>query len=113
MCIRDRDINLVINYDVPNDAEDYVHRIGRTARADTTGVALTLINPDDMYKFSKIEELIEMEVMKIPLPEFLGDGPEWNTKSRGRGRGRGGYKSGRGKSRNNNNSNRRKQSSRR
>ncbi len=108
-----KDINLVINYDVPNDAEDYVHRIGRTARADTTGVALTLINPDDMYKFSKIEELIEMEVMKIPLPEFLGDGPEWNTKSRGRGRGRGGYKSGRGKSRNNNNSNRRKQSSRR
>lgn len=106
-----KDINLVINYDVPNDAEDYVHRIGRTARADTTGVALTLINPDDMYKFSKIEELIEMEVMKIPLPEFLGDGPEWNTKSRGRGRG--GYKSGRGKSRNNNNSNRRKQTSRR
>jgi superfamily II DNA/RNA helicase len=107
-----KDINLVINYDVPNDAEDYVHRIGRTARADTTGVALTLINPDDMYKFSKIEELIEMEVMKIPLPEFLGEGPEWNTKSRGRGRGRGGYKSGRGKSKNHN-SNRRKQTTRR
>ncbi len=106
-----KDINLVINYDVPNDAEDYVHRIGRTARADTTGVALTLINPDDMYKFSKIEQLIAMEVMKIPLPEFLGDGPEWNTKPRGRGRG--GYKSGRGKSRNNRNSNRRKQTSKR
>ena len=85
-----KDINLVINYDVPNDAEDYVHRIGRTARADTTGVALTLINPADMYKFSKIEELIEAEVMKIPLPKFLGDGPAWNPKSRGGGRGRGG-----------------------
>ena len=85
-----KDINLVINYDVPNDAEDYVHRIGRTARADTTGVALTLINPADMYKFSKIEELIEAEVMKIPLPKFLGDSPAWNPKSRGGGRGRGG-----------------------
>ena len=81
----------MINYDVPNDAEDYVHRIGRTARADTTGVALTFINQDDMYKFRKIEELIEMEVMKIPLPAFLGDGPEWSTRSRGH-RG-GGHKS--------------------
>lgn len=72
-----KDINLVINYDVPNDAEDYVHRIGRTARADSTGVALTMINPQDMYKFQKIEELIEMEVMKIPLPRELGEGPPW------------------------------------
>jgi len=107
-----KDINLVINYDVPNDAEDYVHRIGRTARADTTGVALTLINPADMYKFSKIEELIEAEVMKIPLPKFLGDGPAWNPKSRGGGRGRGGYnKSNRGKGRNNRSSNNRKRAS--
>lgn len=72
-------INLVINYDVPGDAEDYVHRIGRTARADATGVAITIINPDDMYKFAKIEALIEMEVPKIPLPKELGDGPEWST----------------------------------
>ncbi len=87
-----KNINLVINYDVPNDAEDYVHRIGRTARADSTGVALTVINPDDMYKFSKIEELIEMEVPKVPLPKELGDGPEWSTKQvrRGGGGGRGG-----------------------
>ncbi len=86
-------INLVINYDVPNDAEDYVHRIGRTARADSTGVALTVINPDDMYKFSKIEELIEMEVPKVPLPPALGQGPEWSTKPvRRGGRGSGGYK---------------------
>ncbi len=83
-----KDINLVINYDVPSDAEDYVHRIGRTARADTTGVGLTLINEDDMYKFRRIEKLIEREVMKIPLPPELGEGPTWrknaySKKSRG------------------------------
>ena len=88
-----KDINLVINYDVPNDAEDYVHRIGRTARADTTGVALTLINNDDMYKFSKIEQLIEMEVMKVPLPPEFGEGPKYNPKSGGS---RGGHRSGGG-----------------
>uniref|UniRef100_UPI0032169C14 DEAD/DEAH box helicase n=1 Tax=uncultured Draconibacterium sp. TaxID=1573823 RepID=UPI0032169C14 len=72
-----KDINLVINYDVPNDAEDYVHRIGRTARADSTGVALTLVNEDDMYKFHQIQQLIERDVFKIPMPEHLGPGPEW------------------------------------
>ena len=81
-----KDINLVINYDVPNDAEDYVHRVGRTARADTTGVALTLINEDDMYKFSQIERLIEREVMKISLPSALGEGPTWEVKRRSQGR---------------------------
>lgn len=73
-----KDIDLVINFDVPNDAEDYVHRIGRTARAKATGVALTLVNEADMYKFKIIEEFIENEVMKIPLPPELGDGPKWN-----------------------------------
>lgn len=77
-----KDINLVINYDVPGDAEDYVHRIGRTARADTTGVAITFINEDDMRKFSDIEKLIEKEVVKIKLPPELGEGPEWNTSFR-------------------------------
>ena len=72
-----KDINLIINYDVPGDAEDYVHRVGRTARADATGVALTFINPDDMYNFSKIERLIEKEVYKITLPADIGAGPEW------------------------------------
>ncbi len=81
-----KDINLVINYDVPNDAEDYVHRIGRTARADATGVALTLVNEDDMYKFHQIEQLIEREVFKIPLPTHIGDGPEWKVKKTFRGR---------------------------
>ncbi|WP_346862185.1 DEAD/DEAH box helicase [uncultured Draconibacterium sp.] len=77
-----KDINLVINYDVPNDAEDYVHRVGRTARASTTGVALTLVNEDDMYKFHQIEQLIEREVFKIPLPEKFGEGPEWKAPSK-------------------------------
>ena len=91
-------INLVINYDVPGDAEDYVHRIGRTARADSTGVAITVINPDDMYKFSRIEALIEREVPKIPLPPGIGEGPEWSTKKQ-RSYGRSGGRSG-GNSRN-------------
>lgn len=76
-----KDINFVINYDVPGDAEDYVHRIGRTARADTKGVALTLVNEDDMYKFDRIEQLIERKVQRVKLPEELGDGPEWNVRS--------------------------------
>jgi len=82
-----KDINLVINYDVPQDAEDYVHRVGRTARAETTGVALTFISPDDMYSFHQIEKLIEQTVYKIKPPAELGEGPEWkvpDSKSRGR-----------------------------
>ena len=82
-------INLVVNYDVPGDAEDYVHRIGRTARADSTGVALTIINEDDMRRFARIENLIEMEVPKISLPPELGEGPVWNPKSHGHSRGGG------------------------
>ncbi len=77
-----KDINLVVNFDVPGDAEDYVHRIGRTARANTTGIALTLINEDDMYKFQQIEALIESEVFKAPLPPDLGEGPEWKVQTR-------------------------------
>ncbi len=76
-----KDINLIINYDAPQDAEDYVHRVGRTARAETTGIALTLVNRDDMYKLKKIESLIGKEIMKIPLPAELGKGPEWDPKA--------------------------------
>jgi len=75
-----KDINLVINYDAPNDAEDYVHRVGRTARAETTGIALTLINRDDMYKLKRIQDLIKTDIMKIPLPAELGEGPTWDTR---------------------------------
>ena len=70
-------IGLVINYDVPADAEDYVHRIGRTARAETTGEAITFINDKDQYRFAQIEKLIEKEVIKIPLPAGMGNSPEW------------------------------------
>jgi ATP-dependent RNA helicase RhlE len=75
-----KDINLVINYDVPQDAEDYVHRVGRTARAKTTGIALTLINEDDMFKFKRIEELIERDIIKMPTPPEVGESPVWNPK---------------------------------
>lgn len=81
-------INLVINYNVPKDAEDYVHRIGRTARADSTGVAITFINEDDRFSFHKIEKLIEKEIMKLHPPADIGKGPDWKVvKGRGRGRG--------------------------
>lgn len=83
-------IDLVINFDVPQDAEDYVHRIGRTARADASGIALTFINRKDRRRFQRIEDLIEMEVRKLPLPEGL----EQYKSSKGRGGG-----SRRGKSR--------------
>jgi superfamily II DNA/RNA helicase len=74
-----KEIELIINYDVPQDAEDYVHRVGRTARANTTGVAITLINEHDMLRFKRIEDLIEREVMKVPLPAELGEGPQWSA----------------------------------
>jgi ATP-dependent RNA helicase RhlE len=64
-------IDLVINFDVPGDAEDYVHRIGRTARADASGIALTFVNAADRYKFDKIESLIEMKIRRSPLPNHL------------------------------------------
>lgn len=76
-----KDIDIVINYDVPGDAEDYVHRVGRTARAAATGLALTLINEDDMFRFHRIEQLIGREVMKLPLPESFDSGPVWNAKN--------------------------------
>ena len=77
-------IELVINYEVPNDAEDYVHRIGRTARADRTGEAITYINGDQCRKFKAIEDLIEREVEKSQLPEGFGPAPEYNTSFRGK-----------------------------
>ncbi len=80
-----KDINLVINFDVPGDAADYVHRVGRTARASTTGVALTLVNQDDMYKFSKIEKLIEDKIPQMALPKELGEGPVFKIRGGGKG----------------------------
>lgn len=71
-----KDINLVINFDAPFDAEDYVHRVGRTARANTKGEAITLVNEKDMRKLVKIEKLIGSEINRLKLPETLGEGPE-------------------------------------
>lgn len=71
------DIVMVINYDVPHDVEDYVHRIGRTARAERDGVAITLVEKDDIWLFKKIEEFLEKEILKNPLPEGCGDAPEY------------------------------------
>lgn len=94
-----KDINLVINYDVPGDAADYVHRVGRTARASTTGVALTLVNEDDMYKFSRIEKLIETEIPKLLMPKELGEAPKY--KVRGGGGRKRNYKKNKGKKKSN------------
>jgi len=68
-------ITLVINFDVPHDPEDYIHRIGRTARAATTGTAITLVNDKDKRKFANIEKLIDKTITRMPLPEHLGEAP--------------------------------------
>lgn len=88
-------IDMVVNYDVPRDAEDYVHRVGRTARAQREGEAITLISPADQGSFSRIEQLIEKVVDKYPLPENLGTAPEYNPQGKRKGagqKGKGGNK---------------------
>ena len=103
------DIRMVINYDVPHDAEDYVHRIGRTARADRDGVAITLVNPDDIRSFQQIEHFLEKEVIKTPLPDGLGDAPEYKSPERRKGpRGGGKRRGNRGGKQNGKNKQRRK-----
>ncbi|MDO4956467.1 MAG: DEAD/DEAH box helicase, partial [Bacteroidales bacterium] len=79
------DITLVINYDVPHDAEDYVHRIGRTARANRDGRALTFVSVDDQRRFKQIERFLEKTIEKLAIPAELGEAPEYtgniNSKS--------------------------------
>lgn len=88
-------IELIINYDVPHEGEDYIHRIGRTARAESDGIAITLISPQEQYKFARIERLLEKEVTKSSLPPEFGETPEYNpSKNRnteGRYRGKSSY----------------------
>lgn len=94
------DILMVINYDVPHDAEDYVHRIGRTARADRDGIAITFINGKDIIRFQQIEKFLEKEIIKNPLPEGLGEGPEYkisNSKEKSSSNGKRNSRRGRGK----------------
>ncbi|MBL7958124.1 MAG: DEAD/DEAH box helicase [Flavobacteriales bacterium] len=74
------DIDLVINYDVPKDPEDYVHRVGRTARAQRKGTAITFVNEREMREFGRIEALIGYEVKKMPMPEGLPPGPQYDPK---------------------------------
>ncbi len=88
-------IELVVNYDVPPNEEDYVHRIGRTARANRDGEGITLVNPDDQLRFGRIERLIERSVEKLDLPGNVGKGPEYDPKS-GRRRGGGGHRGSKG-----------------
>jgi superfamily II DNA/RNA helicase len=88
-------IEMVINYDVPNDGEDYVHRIGRTARAETDGIAFTFISEKEQNKFRTIEELLGKPVDKEPIPSEFGPGPEYSPRSKARRSG-GGHGSGRG-----------------
>lgn len=73
------DISMVINFDVPHDSEDYVHRIGRTARADHDGIAITLVRGKEVGKFMQIEKFLGHEVDKIPLPKGLGKAPEYKV----------------------------------
>ena len=106
------DIEMVINYDVPHDTEDYVHRIGRTARANRDGRAITFVNEEDQYWFQQIEKFLEKVVEKMPLPEECGEGPEYiklnKPKKKGKGNGRGGNdrkQGGKGRGRNGDNRN--------
>ena len=94
------DIRTVINFDVPHDAEDYVHRIGRTARADRDGQAITFVSDRDIQRFQKIEQFLEKEVTKNEMPEGIGEGPAYvaaapQSEKRSRYRGREGRNHGR------------------
>ena len=86
-------IELIINYDVPHEGEDYIHRIGRTARAESDGVAITLISTEEQYKFARIERLLEKPVTKAVVPEEFGEAPDYDPS---RYRGRGGHYGGKG-----------------
>lgn len=74
-------ISLVVNYDAPPDPEDYIHRIGRTARAERAGVAITFINEKDQQRFAQIEALMGMDVEKVPIPEQFGKGPVYDPEA--------------------------------
>ena len=75
------DLAMVINYDVPHDGEDYVHRVGRTARAKSTGEAITFVIPKDQRNFYRIEKLTGLEIEKPDIPEEIGKSPGWQSPS--------------------------------
>ena len=88
------DISMVINYDVPHDSEDYVHRIGRTARADHDGIAVTLVRGKEISMFMQIEKFLGYEVEKMPLPKGLGKAPEYKVTEHGNNNRRGNKRNG-------------------
>ncbi len=94
------DIGMVINYDVPHDPEDYIHRIGRTGRANASGRAITFVSEREQGKFSRIEEFLEREIPRLELPAELGEAPAYNPKAANRGdrggRTGGGHRGGKG-----------------
>lgn len=97
------DISMVVNFDVPREAEDYVHRVGRTARAGAEGRAVTFVNEDDQYRFGKIEKFLGKEILKLKVPEELGEVPDYRPRrkphhsgNRKPGRSGSGRKGGRG-----------------
>ena len=102
------DIQLVINYDVPHDVEDYVHRIGRTARADRDGAAITFVNERDIPLFNQIEKFLGKVIEKQPLPEGIGEGPEYKLIEKRRSKGVGRKKSNRPHAKRHNNRGRHK-----
>lgn len=93
------DIELVLNYDVPGDPEDYIHRIGRTARASAEGSAITLVNEEDQGRFYRIEKLMERQVEQLPIPEELGESPIYNREAFAHRKGRRGSDRNRGNNR--------------
>lgn len=94
------DIRLVINFDVPRDCDDYIHRVGRTARAGSEGRAITFVSVEDQHFFRRIENFMKQEVEKLPVPEELGSAPlyapenkkEGNRRKRNSARHNGGNK---------------------
>lgn len=83
-------VDVVLNYDVPHDAEDYIHRIGRTARANKEGAGITFISESDQDRFQRIEKFLQKEIEKYPMPEGLGEGPAYAPREKGRSHHRGG-----------------------
>ena len=81
------DIRLVINYDVPHDSEDYVHRIGRTARANNDGCAITFVSETEQTRFKQIENFLGKDIYKLPVPEELGEGPAYAPRTSKKGGG--------------------------
>lgn len=100
------DISMVINFDVPRDVEDYVHRVGRTARANRDGKAITLVRGLEVGDFMKIEEFLGRTIEKLPLPDYIGKGPEYKKMNRQARNGRGGNTRGRNGSKGRNNGSR-------